>query len=108
LKLTAVEGEDTSVVLSWTLNRPIRWFDSFLLVMSEGTAAIKQEWNYHSAAGVPRLDNAAVVIGRIYEPSIRSVKVNELTRSIPIRFMLVFKTTSPEYSYSNEIVLPAL
>lgn len=100
-----VNGDGT-IVVNWT-TKDFSNFEWFAVVFLQGASAIYQDWNWNSTTGIPRLNNSATVLGRINRMDIRSVKLENLTATTGTvnRFLVVLKTKSGKYAYSNEVAI---
>ena len=101
--LSGSVAADNTAILSWTVDQ-MTDFHEFLLFFMEGTDAIYQQWNNFSALGVARINDGATKVFSYNSPQISSVKATEVDHTKTNRFLLVMRTRSGSYVYSNELV----
>lgn len=98
--------EDGELIVSW----PRTWFSDFRCVYlfvyqnPPSGQTIFQNWNYASKTGVPRINESASLIKTFYDPNDFCVKVTDLDKTNPIRFLLALSSRSVQFGYSNEFV----
>jgi hypothetical protein len=92
--------------LNWT-TKDYGNFAAFAIVTLSGATAIIQPWNYSSASGIPGIADAATLVAKTGQSTLRSVKLQDLVTVIGTvnRFVIVSVSRSGKFSYSNEVVL---
>ncbi len=91
----------------------VRWateaFDDFLQMIvftTQGATPLFQEWNNNSGTGIPKILEGAVKLITMTDPTITSLKITGLDNTQTNRVLLVLKSRSLIYGYSNELVVP--
>ena len=107
LAQTAVDGDTTSVIVSWTVP-PMSDFYSYTLVHVDSSITIYQPWNSNSSTGIPFLNNNANLFDAVLAREVKALKVEGLNRAVVNKFLLVVRNTSNLYSYSAELVVAAI
>lgn len=103
--LTVTTPTATEAVLSWTV-QSFSFFAEFIIVaLNHDTDSLLQEWNFNSVSTIPKIHDSAQILYRSYTPSLRSIKVTSLDRATKLRFAVVVRSQTNEYTVSNECVL---
>jgi hypothetical protein len=97
------------VVLQWSVENYSDFFQVLVFWYENQLAPIYQEWNFDSANGIPNTNNSATVLHTFNDPTVLSAQVTGLDPTQTHRFLLVFRSRTYRYIYSNELVVtPAM
>ena len=102
LGASAITPEGT-LVLSWTQSNFAN-FDSFVVLHS--TETITAAWNFSSAV-LPGVADSATVM-TVFKSAVYACKFTDLNTTVANHFLVVCKSKSGKYTFSNEVVVPAL
>ena len=106
--LTVDNPTDTTsdfFILHWKM-KDFSNFLSFYVyaLVGNGTDSIYQAWNYTSATGVPCLNDAATRVVSFNTFDTRACKMTGIDKTVQVRFMIVVRSASNRYAFSNELV----
>jgi hypothetical protein len=92
--------------LSWDFKRFTN-FREFRIYHLEGSNPVFEDWNFHSATGIPKVANNALLLNTYARQDVTKLKVQGLNKGAGItnRFLIVVRSLSDTYSYSNELIL---
>lgn len=96
---------NTEAVLIWTFPHWDQFYSFILFTSDSTTEQIYQDWNMASQTTTPRISNLATKLIEWYDNDVRAVKVTDLDRAKDQRFLLVVRSKTDTYSYSNEVVI---
>lgn len=96
-----------AVVLTWTAENASDFYDLRIYCLT-GNVPIFQQWNNTSGTGVPCINDSAVpLLISERNPSVNTVRITDLDLRVVNRFLIVLRSRSGKYSYSNELVVAA-
>jgi hypothetical protein len=104
INLVCDKASGSDVILRWSIN-DISDLNKLLLYSIEGSDPIYQEWNAYSATNTANINDSAVLVQQIFDTTITSLKITDVDLSKLNRFLLVARTNSYKYQYSNELVV---
>lgn len=106
--LSAPSGQSDTVGTTHIVEWSSEWYSNFsdyLLFHVEGATSLFQAHNFNSDSGVPRILNGATLVASFSDQDQKSCQISELDKSQTNRFLIVSRSRSGKYSYSNELVL---
>lgn len=107
LLLAETDFGETFSVLDWTFDT-FDNFREFLLFHLIGDAPIFQEWNFNSSVGTPKISDNAKKVFSTLDYRATAVKITDLDKTLVNRFLLVVRSRSENFGYSNEITLQSI
>lgn len=103
--LSLVSSSGTTIILSWETRLDANWKESYLYCVEAAT--LYEEWNFNSATGVPRITDNATKALTLTDGSVKSAKVLSVNNLVINHFILVGRSLSDKYVWSNELIVPA-
>jgi hypothetical protein len=99
-------NNDGTLLVKWTQDL-FENFAAYYVISMEGPNAIFQDWNFGSKSTIPRLNDEAVIVGRLTDQTVKQVKITDLTKTVGTvsHFLIACASKSGKWSYSNEVVL---
>ncbi len=94
--------DGTTLIIEW-VSRAYNNFTSFILFSKIG-ATILQKWNWESATGVPGINDSAIKVVTLTDASQTSLMLTGLDKTQVNHLLLVNRSSSEKYSYSNELI----
>lgn len=108
LRLFVAAGESVSdgdtIILQWD-TREYQNFDSFILFTTNDGNRIYELQNQHSATGYPRVRDSAVKVITITDCLQRAIIISNIDKTVQNNFLMLNKSASERYSYSNELLI---
>lgn len=109
IHLSLAQASNNNAIIQWKTDKNFSdFFQCILIYLESPTDCIFQKWNFDSAVGIPNLNNSAAVLHTFNDPTVLSAKVQNLDMTATHRFMVVWRTRTYRYVYSNEITVTPL
>ena len=77
---------------------------AIIALIGNGTDPIYQVENYTSASGIPCINDAATIVSTTRIARLRAFKITGIDKTVQARFMVVVRSASDTYAYSNELL----